>query len=89
MTLTLGDAFNRRKKLAADLQNWINRLGLAGTERRSYRTATLDGDDAYQVTDFGVARREQWDAIDRIGEFAQRVKQAINQANKTELAELD
>jgi hypothetical protein len=220
VTLTLGDAFNRRKKLAADLQNWINRLGLAGTERRSYRTATLDGDDAYhpdpgtekvstrqytveecreriaaileedqelalrisrtnqqaraeiedlegrarvlsipellvlkgdaipkleqaaravplraddvgvydsgegwvryrivkkverkretfsdkglkveevellghdvvEVTDFGVARREQWDAIDRIGEFAQRVKQAINQANKTELAELD
>ena len=31
----------------------------------------------------------QADAIDRIGEFAQRVKQAINQANKTELAELD
>ena len=27
--------------------------------------------------------------IDRIGEFAQRVKQAINQANKTELVELD
>jgi hypothetical protein len=220
VTLTLGDAFNRRKKLAADLQNWINRLGLAGTERRSYRTAALEGDAAYQpdpgtekvstrqytveecreriaaileedqelalrisrtnqqaraeiedlggrlrvlsipellvlkgdaipkleqaaravplraddvgvydtgegwvryrvvkkverkretfsdkglkveevellghdvveVTDYGVARREQWDAIDRIGEFAQRVKQAINQANKTELVELD
>jgi hypothetical protein len=42
-----------------------------------------------EVTDYGVPRREQWDAIDRIGEFAQRVKQAINQANKTELAELD
>ena len=27
--------------------------------------------------------------FDRIGEFAQQVKQAINQANKTELAELD
>jgi hypothetical protein len=48
VTLTLGDAFNRRKKLAADLQNWINRLGLAGTERRSYRTAALDGGAAYQ-----------------------------------------
>jgi hypothetical protein len=220
VTLTLGDAFNRRKKLAADLQNWINRLGLAGAERRSYRTAALEGDGAYQpepgtekvstrqytvpecreriaailaedqelalrisrtnqqaraeiedlggqvrvlsipellvlkgdtipkleqaaravplraddvgvydsgadwvryrlvkkverkresfsdkglkveetellghdvveITDYGVARREQWDAIDQIGEFAQRVKQAINQANKTELAELD
>ncbi len=59
VAMTLGDAFNRRKKLAADLQSWIGRLGLAE------------------------------DVIDRIGEFAQRVKQAINQANKTELAELD
>jgi hypothetical protein len=49
----------------------------------------LLGHDVVEVTDFGVARREQWDAIDRIGEFAQRVKQAINQANKAELAELD
>jgi hypothetical protein len=220
VTLTLGDAFNRRKKLAADLQNWISRLGLAGAERRSYRTAALEGDGAYQpepgtekvstrqytvpecreriaaiieedqelalrisrtnqqaraeiedlsgrlrvlsipellvlkgdtipkleqaaraaplraddvgvydsgpdwvryrlvkklerkresfsdkglkveetellghdvveITDYGLARREQWDAIDQIGEFAQRVKQAINQANKTELVELD
>jgi hypothetical protein len=193
--MTLGDAFNRRKKLAADLQSWIGRLGLVGNERRTYRTSALDGAAAYrpdpgtekvstrqytnqqaraeiedlggrirvlsipellvlkddtipkleqaaravplraddvsvyesgddwvryrlvkkverkremfsdkglkveevellghdvvEVTDYGVARREQWDAIDRIGEFAQRVKQAINQANKTELAELD
>jgi hypothetical protein len=35
----LGDAFNRRKKLGADLQSWIARLGLAGTERRTYRTS--------------------------------------------------
>ena len=218
--MTLGDAFNRRKKLAADLQAWINRLGLAGLERRSFRTAVLEGDGAYrpeagtekqstrqytvqecrdriaailnedqelalrisrtnqqaradiedldgrvrtlsipellvlkddaipkleqaaravplraddvgvyergddwvryrivkkverknetfsdkglkveeiellghdvvEVTDYGLIRRDQWDAIDRIGEFDQRVKQAINQANKTELVELD
>ncbi|MDA0566273.1 hypothetical protein LG943_18400 [Streptomonospora sp. S1-112] len=218
--MTLGDAFNRRKKLAADLQSWINRLKLAGAERRTYRTAALDGDDAYrpapgtektttrtytvqecreriaailaederlalrisrtnqraraeiedldgtvrelsipellvlkddvipkleaaaravplraddvgvveagpdwiryrtvkrverkresfsdkglkveevvlegydvvEVTDYGLQRRAQWDEIDRIGEFAQRVKQAVNRANKTELIELD
>lgn len=220
VAMTLGDAFNRRKKLGADLQSWIARLGLAGNERRSYRTAKLEGEGAYrpepgtekassrqytvqecrgriaeilredqelalrisrtnqqaraeitdldgtvrvlsipellvlkddaipklesaaravplraddvgiyesgddwvkyrivkkverkhetfsdkglkieetellghdvvEVTDYGVARREQWDATDRIGEFAQRVKLAINQANKTELVELD
>lgn len=220
VAMTLGDGFNRRKKLAADLQTWISRLGLAGTERRTYRTSVLDGDNAYrpdpgtekastrqytvqecrdkiaeildederlalrisrtnqqaraeivdlngrtrvlsipellvlkddtipkleqaaravplraddvsvyesgdvwvryrqvkkverkkesfsdkglkveeiellgydvvEVTDYGLPRREQWDIIDRIGEFAQQVKQAINQANKTELVELD
>jgi hypothetical protein len=220
VAITLGDAFNRRKKLAADLQTWIGRLGLAGAERRTYRTSVLEGDSAYQpdpgtekvgtrqytvqecrdkiaeileederlalriprtnqqaraeivdlsgrarvlsipellvlkdvtipkmeqaaravplraddvsvydsgdawvryrqvkkverkkesfsdkglkveemellgydvveVTDYGVPRREQWDIIDRIGEFAQQVKQAINQANKTDLVELD
>jgi hypothetical protein len=218
--MTLGDAFNRRKKLASDLQTWIGRLGLAGAERRTYRASALDGDNAYQpdpgtekvstrqytvqecrdkiaeileederlalrisrtnqqaraeivdlsgrtrmlsipellvlkgdtipkleqaaravplraddvsvyetgdvwvryrqvkkierkkesfsdkglkveeiellghdvveVTDYGVPRREQWDAIDQIGEFAQQVKQAINRANKTDLVELD
>jgi hypothetical protein len=220
VAMSLGDAFNRRKKLGADLQSWIARLGLAGTERRTYRTSALEGAAAYrpdpgtervstrqytvqecrekiaailaedeqlalrisrtnqqaraeiedldgrtrvlsipellvlkddaipkleqaaravplraddvsvydsgddwvryrqvkkverkketfsdkglkveevellghdvvEITDYGLPRREQWDAIDRIGEFAQRVKQAINQANKTELAELD
>ena len=48
----------------------------------------LLGHDVVEVTDYGMERREQWDAIDRIGEFAQRVKQAINQANKTDLVEL-
>lgn len=218
--MTLGDAFNRRKKLAADLQSWINRLGMAGKERRSYRTTRLEGEGAYapepgteketrrdytveecreriaqilaederlalrisrtnqlaraeiedldgrtrvlsipellvlkddvipkleqaaravplraddvgvyedgpdwiryrtvkkverkresfsdkglkteemelvgydvaEFTDYGVERRVQWDEIDRIADFGQRVKQAINQANKTDLAELD
>ena len=220
VNMTLGDAFNRRKKLSSDLQSWINRLNLAGAERRSYRTAALEGEDAYrpepgtdkataraytvqecreriaailaedeelalrisrtnqqaraeiedldgrvrvlsipellvlkddtipkleqaaravplradnvgvyetgedwiryravkrverkresfsdkglkieeiellgydvaEVTDYGVPRREQWDEIDRIADYAQRVKQAINRANKTELADLD
>lgn len=220
MTMTLGDAFNRRKKLANDLASWVNRLGLAGKERRTFRTKELEGDGAYvaepgtekqthreytvaecreriaailaedeelalrisrtnqraraeitgldgsvrtlsipellvlkddtipkleqaaravplraddvgvydsgedwiryrtvkkverknesfsdkglkveevellgydvvETTDYGVARRGQWDEVDRIAEFAQRIKQAINKANQTELVELD
>jgi len=30
-----------------------------------------------------------WNAIDRVQEYQQRVKQAINRANKTELVTLD
>jgi len=47
-TMTLGDAFNRRKKLAADLASWINRLNGAGAERRVYRTKAIEGKAAFQ-----------------------------------------
>jgi len=46
------------------------------------------GWDVTEVTDFGIAKREAWNEVDRIQDFAQRVKQAINQANKTELVEI-
>lgn len=47
MAMTLSDAFNRRKKLAADLQSWIQRLAQAGTEKREYRTKAIQGDGAF------------------------------------------
>ena len=47
MRLTLGDAFNRRKKLAADLQAWMARVKLAGATRRHYRTRSIEGDGAF------------------------------------------
>lgn len=46
------------------------------------------GYDVVEVTDFGLPSREMWNEIDRIQEFLQRVKQAINRANKTELVEV-
>ena len=219
VNLTLGDAFNRRKKLAADLAAWIGRLQAAGAVRRSYRTRAVEGENAFvpdpgtekrstrhytveecrakieeilaedrslalrisvtnqrarveiedldgqvrsftvpellvikddvipkmeqslravplradnvsvfetegsalkhrtvtkverkretfsdkglkaeemellgydvvEITDFGLASRDMWNAIDRVQEFQQRVKQAINRANKTELVDL-
>jgi hypothetical protein len=47
MSMTLGDGFNRRKKLAADLQTWTTRLQQAGASRRVYRTKAIDGADAF------------------------------------------
>ena len=38
-----------------------------------------------ETTDYGVQQRDSWNEIDRIHDFAQRVKQAINEANKTPL----
>lgn len=46
------------------------------------------GYDVVEVTDFGLPAREMWNEIDRVQEFLQRVKQAINRANKTELVEV-
>lgn len=48
MALSLGDAFNRRKKLAADLQTWSNRLAQAGSERREYRAREIEGEGAFE-----------------------------------------
>lgn len=47
VNLTLGDAFNRRKKLAADLEAWTGRLKSAGATRRSYRTRAIEGASAF------------------------------------------
>jgi len=46
------------------------------------------GYDVVEVTDYGLASRDVWNEIDRIQEFLQRVKQAINRANKTDLVDL-
>jgi len=47
MAMTLGDGFNRRKKLSADLQTWMNRLAQSGTERRTFRTQAIEGEQAF------------------------------------------
>lgn len=49
----------------------------------------LEGYQVQEYTEYGIPKREAWDEIDRIQEFAERVKMAINDANKTELLELD
>ena len=47
MRMTLGDAFNRRKKLDADLTSWTNRLKAAGHTKRTYRCKTIEGTSAF------------------------------------------
>jgi len=45
--MNLGDGFNRRKKLGADLEQWINRLQQSGQDRCHYRTKTIEGGEAF------------------------------------------
>jgi hypothetical protein len=47
MRMTLGDGFNRRKKLAGDLASWTNRLKASGHTKRTFRCKTIDGKDAF------------------------------------------
>lgn len=54
--LTVGDAFNRRKKLEADLQTWMGRLQAAGAVRRSFRTQVIEGAEAF-VPDAGSEKQ--------------------------------
>ena len=45
--MTLGDGFNRRNKLGADIEAWIRRLENAGRDTRAYRTKAIEGDGAF------------------------------------------
>ncbi len=47
MKMTLGDAFNRRKKLSGDLEAWTNRLRSSGVTKRTYRSKGIEGDAAF------------------------------------------
>ncbi len=48
----------------------------------------IDYYDVQEITDYGIEDRKVFDEIDKIHEWQQRLKEAINQANKTELIEL-
>lgn len=47
MSISLGDGFNRRKKLGADIQTWINRLSGSGNDKRRFRTLAIEGEGAF------------------------------------------
>ena len=47
MVLTLGDGFSRRKQINSEIENWINRLRLAGRETISYETKEIEGENKF------------------------------------------
>lgn len=50
MSLTLGDGFNRRKKLESDIASWTRRLSEAGCERREFFCESIEGANAFKAT---------------------------------------
>lgn len=99
MKLTLGDGFNRRKKLAADLQTWINRLHTSGTNGRAFRTKAIEGEAAFVPEPGSEKVRERHYTIEecraRIAEIlaedrdlALRIS-LTNQRAKAEILDLD
>ncbi len=48
----------------------------------------IDYYDVEEITDYGFKERVVYDEIDKIHAWQQRLKEAINQANKTELIEI-
>ncbi len=63
MAMTLSDAFNRRKKLAADLQSWIQRLAQAGTEKLEYRTKAVQNESLPTVEQIARATPTRADGV--------------------------
>ncbi len=76
MTITLGDAFARRKKLDDELNTWINRLSLASRDSVQYKTKTIEGDDKFQVI---PGSKKEFKRTYTIEECREKIQQLINE----------
>nr|MDO8115955.1 hypothetical protein [Candidatus Sigynarchaeota archaeon] len=47
--MNLGDAFARRKQIDSEINNWINRLGLAGKDTRTFTTRQIEGEKKFEI----------------------------------------
>ena len=45
--MNLGDGFIRRKQIDAEIENWTNRLALAGKDTMNYQTKAIEGDKKF------------------------------------------
>jgi hypothetical protein len=99
MRMTLGDAFNRRKKLAADLASWTTRLKASGHTKRTYRCRAIDGSDAFAPEPGSEKTTTRHYTVDecrtKIGEIIAEDRQLAlrisitNQAAKAEVSDLE
>lgn len=79
MKLTLGDGFSRRKQLQSEIDNWFNRLRLAGRETISYQTKKIEGDDAFKTI---PGSKKTYKRNYTIEECQEKIKELIDEDQK-------
>jgi hypothetical protein len=82
MTLTLGDAFSRRKQIESELEQWINRLNLSGKNSIRYETKSIEGDRAFESI---PGTRKEYERNYSIEECQQKIQELIEEDKKLAL----
>ncbi len=82
VSLTLGDGFSRRKQIESELENWINRLKLAGRTVISYQTKSIEGGKNFQAV---PGTKKEYDRTYTIEECQQKIKELIEEDKKLAL----
>ena len=82
MTITLGDAFSRRKQIESELSNWINRLKLAGKDSIKYQTKEIEGGNQFIKI---PGSEKDFKRTYTIEECQEKIKQLIEEDRKIAL----
>jgi len=82
MTITLGDAFSRRKQIEVELENWTNRLRYAGRTTTSYQTKSIEGGKDFDAI---PGSKRVFDRNYTIEECQTKIKEIIEEDKKLAL----
>lgn len=77
--ITLGDAFSRRKQINSKLENWFNRLTLAGRNSIKYETKEVEGERSFEPT---PGTRTEYQRNYTIEECKKKIKELIEEDKK-------
>ncbi len=97
--INLGDGFARRKQIDSEIENWINRLSLAGKDTRTFTTRQIEGEKKFEIIpgsektfnrtySIEECRKKIEDLINEDKQLARRIS-VTNQGAKGSLVDLD
>ncbi len=82
MTLTLGDAFSRRKQIEAEIENWTNRLKIAGRNTTNYQTKSIEGGKNFAAI---PGTKKNYERNYTIEECQEKIKELVEEDKKLAL----